>query len=132
MARSHDHDVTDVRDGAAVSRPTGWLVTPTQAIMGRKGPFKYRLYFGAGGLAFGLLVGVISGMRIGRRSGDHGASADGPRTIKAPGRPRWPAATSPRARWRGPGRPSTEPEAASANRSDVTDDVLGTHPAQTA
>src|SRR5215472_6895331 len=71
-----------------MSRPTGWLVTPTQAIMGRKGPFKYRLYFGAGGLAFGLAVGVISGIRIGRNGGDHGASTKGPRTIKAPAGPR--------------------------------------------
>ena len=115
-----------------MSRPTGWLVTPTQAIMGRRGPFKYRLYFGAGGLAFGLAVGVISGIRIGRNSGGHGASTKGPRTIKAPAGPRWSAATSPLARRRGPRRPSAEPEAASANPSDVTDDALRTRPAQTA
>lgn len=61
-------------DGAAVSRVrAGWMVTPTQAILGRKGPIKYRLYFGAGGLAFGLIVGIVQGIRIGHGR-DHGSA----------------------------------------------------------
>jgi hypothetical protein len=115
-----------------VSRPTGWLVTPAQAIIGRKGPFKYRLYFGAGGLVLGLLVGITQGIRIGQHTGGHEASAEGPKAVKAPTRPRWSAATPPRGRRLGRGRPSAEPETASAEPSTVTHEEPGTRPAQSA
>lgn len=55
---------------------SGWLVTPMQAIIGRRSNLKYRLYFGAGGLAFGLLVGIVQGIRIGHQR-DDAAPAEG-------------------------------------------------------
>lgn len=68
-----------MRGGAAVSRArSGWLVTPIQGILGRRIGLKYRLYFGAGGLAVGLLVGVVQGIKIGHSRGDHVAPTEGP------------------------------------------------------
>jgi hypothetical protein len=64
------------------------MVTPTQAILGRKGPFKYRLYFGAGGLALGLIVGIVQGIKIGHGR-DHAAT-----TKDSAGRA-WPASGRP-------------------------------------
>lgn len=57
---------------------SGWLVTPIQGILGRRTGLKYRLYFGAGGLAFGLLIGVVQGIKIGHSRGDHVAPSEGP------------------------------------------------------
>ena len=89
-----------MRGGGSVSRAgPRWLVTPMQGILGRKGPMKYRLYFGAGGLAFGLVLGVLQGIKIGRAVGDHGAPTEEP---SGAGR-RWPGSDgSARAgRWSG-------------------------------
>jgi hypothetical protein len=108
------------------------LVTPTQAIIGRKGPFKYRLYFGVGGLAFGLLVGVLEGMRIGRHSGDHAASADGSGAVKQPARPRWRGATTPFARRPDLGQSMAERKPPPADASNGTHELLARHPAQPA
>lgn len=68
------------RGGVAVSRAraaSGWLVTPIQGVLGRRSGLKYRLYFGAGGLAFGLLLGVVQGIKIGHQRGDHAAPTAG-------------------------------------------------------
>jgi hypothetical protein len=65
------------------------MVTPTQAILGRKGPIKYRLYFGAGGLVFGLIVGIVQGIKIGHGSNHGAANKD------SAGGGAWPASARP-------------------------------------
>jgi hypothetical protein len=77
-----------VRGGGAVSRARArWTVTPMQAILWRRGPIRYRLYFGAGGLAFGLVLGLLQGIKIGRSAGDHGGASEEPAGAGG----RWPA-----------------------------------------
>jgi hypothetical protein len=66
------------------------MVTPTQAILGRKGPLKYRLYFGAGGLAFGLIVGIVQGIKIGHGGNHASANKDSAGAGSA-----WPASARP-------------------------------------
>jgi hypothetical protein len=69
LQRSDHHRGADVRAGAAVSRARTapvWVVTPTQAVLGIRGGYRHRVYRWVGGLAFGLAVGVVQGMKIGR------------------------------------------------------------------
>jgi hypothetical protein len=57
---------------------TGWMVTPIQAILGRRGPIRYHFYFGAAGIAFGVVVGIVPGIKIGRVFGSRTQRADEP------------------------------------------------------